>query len=72
MLHEDELKGFSPSELRIARNEIYARHGRKFVDQSLAAHFSKFSWYRATSDDVSLNQLEAANVATIQNAERPR
>ena len=72
MLREDEFKGFSPSELRIARNEIYARHGRKFVDQSLAAYFAKFSWYHASFDDVSLNQVEAANVATIQNAERQR
>jgi hypothetical protein len=72
MLREDELKGFSPSELRIARNEIFARRGLKFVDQSLTAYFSKFSWYRATFDDVALNQVETANVATIQNAERPR
>jgi hypothetical protein len=72
MLREDEFKGFSSSELRIARNEIFARHGRKFADESLAAYFSKFNWYHATSDDVPLNQVETANVATIQNAEHQR
>jgi hypothetical protein len=72
ILRDSDLKGLSAADLRIARNEIYARRGRKFVDPSLAAYFSKFSWYRPVADEVTLNQVEAANVAAIQLAERQR
>src|SRR4051794_28521179 len=52
------LRDLSPSQLRIARNEIYARRGRFFRDQSLAQHFSRFSWYRPYSWEVPLNAVE--------------
>ena len=32
----------------IARNEIYARHGRKFNDSELQAYFNSKSWYKGT------------------------
>ena len=43
----------TPDQLRIARNEIYARRGRFFRDQALATYFSRFSWYRPTAWDVA-------------------
>jgi hypothetical protein len=70
LLGEEDLKGLSSTELRIARNEIYARHGRFFVDQTLANYFSQFSWYHPRQVDVELSPLETTNVNTIQTAER--
>lgn len=69
LLSADELGNYSANELRIARNEIYARHGFRFTDPSLRAHFSRFDWYRPTSDDVALSATEKANVALLKTAE---
>lgn len=69
-LQASDLRGLSRNELRIARNEIYARRGRFFRDPALAAHFQNFSWYRPHSWDVNLNAVEAANVKLLQAMER--
>lgn len=44
-LSKDDLRGLSKEECRIARNEIYARHGRIFDDEELRNHFRQFDWY---------------------------
>jgi hypothetical protein len=64
------LLSLSPGELRLARNEIYARRGRFFRDPALAAHFSRFAWYRPYAWDVPLNAVEQANVRLIASLER--
>jgi len=69
LLSADELGNYSALELRIARNEIFARNGFRFSDPSLRAHFSQFSWYRPTSDTVELSPTEKANVALLKSAE---
>ena len=71
-LGEEDLKGLSSTELRVARNEIYARHGRFFVDQTLANYFSQFSWYHPRQVDVELSSLETTNVNTILLAEHQK
>ncbi|MBI3436501.1 MAG: caspase family protein [Proteobacteria bacterium] len=68
-LTRNELAGLSSDQLRIARNEIYARRGRFFRDPSLTAHFSRFSWYRPSTWDPPLNAVEKANVSLIQGLE---
>ena len=55
--------------LRLARNEIYARHGRTFKSQDLNAYFNQFAWYRPVGDAVSLSKVEQANVDFLQQAE---
>ena len=35
----------------------------------LRAHFSRYSWYEPTSDEVALTPLEQANVEFLQAAE---
>ncbi len=65
-----DLQGLSSDQLRIARNEIYARKGRFFKDQSLTAHFSQFSWYQPNRWEVTLNDIEHANVKLIQSLEK--
>lgn len=69
-LTRDMLAGLPSAQLRIARNEIYARRGRYFKDPALARYFSRFSWYRPYTWDVPLNAVEQANVALIASFER--
>lgn len=61
-----DLEGLSKEECRLARNELYARHGRRFNDTDLANYFSQFDWYQPTMDpdsfdDSMLNVFEIAN-----------
>lgn len=72
---EAQLRALSKSELSIARNEIYARHGRKFKTSSLQEYFESKSWYRVNSgynysdDSANLTQVEKANIQKILKAE---
>jgi hypothetical protein len=66
----NDLRGLSSEQLRVARNEIFARRGRYFKDQALTAHFSQFSWYQPDRWDVTLNNFEQANIKLIQSMER--
>lgn len=67
------LNGFSQWDCRLARNEIYARHGKIFKDETLQSYFSDCSWYTALYEDVPdsmLNQWEIENIKTIINYEQ--
>ena len=69
-ISRSDLKGFGKEKCRIARNEIYARKGRKFKDPKLQAYFDSMSWYHGTieSDDFKdsmLNEYEKKNVDVI-------
>ena len=66
-----DLVGLSSWELLLARNEIFARHGRKFVDENIQAYFNSQSWYNGTVDpddfDVTVfNEYELANIDFIK------
>ncbi|MEP6967786.1 MAG: YARHG domain-containing protein [Pseudomonadota bacterium] len=64
--------GLSAAQLRLARNEIYARHGFIFHSADLRAYFSRFAWYRPIASTVTLSPVEQANVARLQAAESAR
>jgi uncharacterized caspase-like protein len=68
-LTEIDLQGLDAATLRIARNEIFARHNRRFADKALAAHFSQFDWYQPGENETKLSKLEIANVETIRRYE---
>lgn len=68
-LTDADLQGKDASTLRLARNEIFARHGRKFVDKALAAHFAQFDWYSPRDGEPKLSKIEQANVAAIRRYE---
>lgn len=73
-LREDDLRGLTAEECRLARNEIFARHGRRFEDPALQAYFDACSWYTGTVaaedfDESVFNEYEAANVAFIREYE---
>lgn len=61
-----DLEGLTREECRIARNELYARHGRRFDDEELQKYFDSCDWYDGTIapadfDDSVLNEYETAN-----------
>lgn len=76
-LKMSELKEMSKDELRIARNEIMARHGRIFNDDALRNYFENKSWYDGTiaPDEFDkmkeiLNSTERANAKLIEKYEK--
>ena len=64
---EQMLHGLSLHELRLLRNEIYARHGRMFHADWLQQYFSFQPWYTADENfkDESLSGNDKLNVETI-------
>jgi len=71
LLTEDDIRSMSKQDLRILRNEIYARHGYIFKSKDLRDYFSAKDWYHPQYSDVSnlLNTIEKRNVAFIQRHE---
>ncbi len=70
LLSSDEISTLSPDELRIARNEIFARRGIYFKSPDLQAHFRRFSWYNPNTWDPALSRIEEQNVARLQQHEQ--
>ena len=74
LINSSELEGKTAMECKIARNEIYARHGRLFQDEALQGYFKTCSWYTGTTqpDNFSenvLNEVEKANLQIISEYE---
>lgn len=66
LLTEEDVRDWSEEQLRLARNEIYARHGRIFADEQLQRFFESRNWYHGTVaaedfNDSVLNEYEIAN-----------
>ncbi|KOP24245.1 hypothetical protein AMR41_21890 [Hapalosiphon sp. MRB220] len=75
LLTSADLKGFSGKELTLMRNEIYARHGRRFKEQKLQSHFESQSWYQPRYSptefpDSALSQIELKNAIMIREYQR--
>ena len=78
--YKENLDKVPTDELRIARNEILARHGRRFNDQELQSYFDSKSWYNGEyspeefdeqMDDL-LNDYEKHNIQIIKELEEER
>ena len=77
LLTEDDLRSLSDWELKVARNEIYARHGRMFASQELQDYFNSKSWYRGfiapeAFDESYLSEIEKKNAELIKQVEARR
>ena len=55
-LDKDELSGLNADECRLARNEIYARHGRLFDDEFLSTYFEQKDWYTGSVSSTEFNE----------------
>ena len=64
-----DIANLSKSQLRIMRNEIYARHGYIFSSPDLTSYFGSKPWYIPTSKTVNLNSIESYNVNFIKQYE---
>lgn len=66
------LGNYSPYEINLIANEIYARHGYIFADGSLNSYFCSQYWYTprtssAAEVEESFSDLEKANLDTVIN-----
>lgn len=65
------LRDYSTYDLWIAKNEIFARKGRKFKNAELQSYFNEKSWYHGVIEsddfdpDTMLNDAEKANVEAM-------
>ena len=70
------LSSYTKDELRLARNEIYARHGMIFGVESLDSYFATKSWYEAKYeindfyDKVEMSTIEEENIELILSVEK--
>ncbi|MBP3462709.1 MAG: YARHG domain-containing protein [Tyzzerella sp.] len=73
-----DLEGLTKEQLRLARNEIYARHGMIFGVDDLDKYFATKSWYKPTIsfkdfyDTVEMSLIEEENVILIQQVEKEK
>ena len=67
LITEGMLKGLSLHELRLLRNEVYARHGRSFRAAWLQQYFWSQPWYEQKEDfqDEQVSGTDKLNVETI-------
>ncbi len=66
---DSDLAGMSLAELRIARNEIYARHGRQFKDPLLNQWFYSKTWYLNISNKYSPQSFDAIRPSPLSSLE---
>lgn len=76
LLTKSDLSGLSKEDLALARNEIYARHGRRFTTPAYQRYFESKSWYAENpsynydDDNANLNDIEIKNVQLIIDNEK--
>lgn len=74
---EADISWMDDTELMLARNEFYARRGRRFVTRSIQNYFDRQAWYVGTIDpddftSEMFNRYEQANVDFIVAYENKR
>lgn len=77
MYSASELSSYSNYDLFIARNEIYARHGRQYNSAELRDYFERQPWYHGTITPSDFNEsvlssTERVNIDTIKSVEQAR
>lgn len=72
-----DLDKLTQTEVVLARNEIYARHGYSFQSENIRSYFESQDWYYAdpsvnasTFGTQNMNDYERANLELIQNYEK--
>lgn len=69
-----DIQNFTKQDMMLARNEIFARHGRKFKDEDVRTYFESQSWYKGTvePEDFStavFTEIEQKNVEFLKQYE---
>ena len=73
-LSQEEVDKLSLQAVCYAKNEIYARHGRKFLSTELQEYFNDKSWYQGTVEAEKFspsvfNKYESDNIQILVKAE---
>ena len=75
-LNVDDILHLTEAEKQLASNEIYARHGRKFMDAAIQEHFNSKAWYSGTIEpddfdaDKYFNQIEKDNINLLAGEQK--
>lgn len=71
LLTSSDLSGMSKQDLKIMRNEIFARHGYIFKTAEMKSYFANQSWYSGQYDDVTsmLSNIEKQNIELVKKYE---
>ncbi len=71
LLTSSDLNGMSKHDLKIMRNEIFARHGYIFKSNDMKSYFATQSWYQGQYEDINslLSNIEQQNIALIKKYE---
>ncbi|MCI8538872.1 MAG: YARHG domain-containing protein [Oscillospiraceae bacterium] len=74
VLTDADVAGMTAQEVNYAKNEIYARHGRRFVSEELQAYFDSKSWYLGTVEpedftEGMLSEVEKQNATFLASVE---
>ncbi len=69
LLTEADLGALSKDELRLARNEMYARCGRIFADEELRSYFESKDWYSGYIEGEDFDELKDFSDLEYDNME---
>ena len=71
LLTAQDLAGKSAWDLKVMRNEIFARYGYRFKSEDMRGYFNKQEWYKPKYDDVTsqLTEIEIANIKQLKQYE---
>jgi hypothetical protein len=71
LLSETDAAEIAAKDLRVTRNEIFARYGRAFKSEDLQKHFGAQSWYCVNDDfkDDMLSSNDTKNVKLLKDME---
>ncbi len=74
LLKENDLVGMSNWDLKVMRNEIYARHGYVFITDDMKNYFNRQEWYvklhkESNINKIKLSSTEINNIQLIKQVE---
>lgn len=72
LIGDSDIQNMSKDDIQMSINEIYARHGRKFMDENVQAYFDKQSWYQGTVeakefDNSVFSDIERKNIQFLSS-----
>ena len=72
LLKLSDLDDFSPRDLQLLRNTVFARRGRAFKSPLLQGHFKTVTWYKADPayKDSRLTEVDKKNVQLLLSLEK--
>jgi len=74
LLIDDILSNYTPYQLRLIRNEIFARHGYIFKTDEMSEYFKTQSWYKPAGGNINekITKIERLNILLIKRYEEKK